>query len=54
MLCDKLVSLARQEFLIGETGLPLAASQIHAVKSGDAVTMRRPSGLNAALSTTSL
>ena len=33
-------------------GLPVAASQIRAVLSSDAVTMRLPSGLNAALSTT--
>ena len=30
-------------------GLPVAASQIRAVLSPDAVTMRLPSGLNAAL-----
>ena len=31
--------------------LPVAASQIRAVLSSDAVTMRLPSGLNAALNT---
>ena len=34
-------------------GLPVAASQTRAVLSKDAVTTRRPSGLNAALLTTS-